>query len=84
IDDAEAKLVVTADGTYRRGKPSALKAAVDDALSHTGNGDGHTVRNVVVVRRNGQDVDWHEGRDHWWADTVGAASAEHTAVGHDA
>ncbi|RKR20871.1 acetate--CoA ligase [Arthrobacter oryzae] len=80
IDDAEAKLVVTADGTYRRGKPSALKPAVDDALAH----DGHTVQNVVVVKRNGQDVDWHEGRDHWWADTVGAASAEHTAVGHDA
>jgi acetyl-CoA synthetase len=79
IDDAEAKLVVTADGTYRRGKPSALKPAVDEALSH----DGHTVQNVVVVKRNGQDVDWHEGRDHWWADTVETASAEHTAVGHD-
>ncbi|GIU54488.1 acetate--CoA ligase [Arthrobacter sp. NicSoilC12] len=83
IDDAEAKLVVTADGTYRRGKPSALKPAVDDALSHEGDGSGHTVQNVVVVKRNGQNVDWHEGRDHWWADTVGAASAEHTAVGHD-
>ena len=83
IDDAEAKLVVTADGTYRRGKPSALKPAVDEALSREGDGDGHTVQNVVVVKRNGQDVDWHEGRDHWWADTVGAASAEHTAVGHD-
>jgi acetyl-CoA synthetase len=80
IDDAEAKLVVTADGTYRRGKPSALKPAVDQALA----GDNHTVQNVVVVRRNGQDVDWHEGRDHWWADTVGAASPEHKAVGHDA
>ncbi|KUM33915.1 acetate--CoA ligase [Arthrobacter sp. EPSL27] len=79
IDDAEAKLVVTADGTYRRGKPSALKPAVDEALSH----DGHSVQNVVVVKRNGQDVDWHEGRDHWWDDTVGAASAEHTAVGYD-
>jgi acetyl-CoA synthetase len=83
IDDAEAKLVVTADGTYRRGKPSALKPAVDEALAHEGDGSGHTVQNVVVVKRNGQDVDWHEGRDHWWADTVGTASAEHTAVGHD-
>jgi acetyl-CoA synthetase len=83
IDDAGAKLVVTADGTYRRGKPSSLKHAVDDALSHEGDGSGHTVENVVVVKRNGQDVDWHEGRDHWWADTVGAASAEHKAVGHD-
>ncbi len=84
IDDAEAKLVVTADGTYRRGKPSSLKPAVDEALSHEGDGSGHTVQNVVVVKRNGQDVDWHDGRDHWWADTVGTASAEHTAVGHDA
>jgi len=83
IDDAEAKLVVTADGTYRRGKPSSLKHAVDEALSHEGDGTGHTVQNVVVVKRNGQDVDWHDGRDHWWADTVGTASAEHTAVGHD-
>ncbi|WP_461164627.1 acetate--CoA ligase [Arthrobacter sp. R4-81] len=79
IEDAEAKLVVTADGTYRRGKPSALKPAVDDALSR----DGHSVRNVIVVKRNGQGVDWHEGRDHWWEDTVGAASTKHTAVGHD-
>ncbi len=84
IDDAEAKLVVTADGTYRRGKPSPLKHAVDEALAHEGDGSGHTVQNVVVVKRNGQDVDWHGGRDHWWADTVGTASAEHTAVGHDA
>jgi acetyl-CoA synthetase len=79
IEDAEAKLVVTADGTYRRGKPSALKTAVDAALA----ADGHTVQNVVVVKRNGQSVDWHEGRDHWWADTVELASTEHKAVGHD-
>ena len=83
IEDAEAKLVVTADDTYRRGKPSALKPAVDDALSQEGSGAGHTVRNVIVVKRNGQGVDWHEGRDHWWEDTVGAASTQHAAVGHD-
>src|SRR4051794_17941057 len=59
IDDAEAKLVVTADGTWRRGKPSPLKPAVDEALSAS----GHTVSNVVVVKRNGEPVDWHEGRD---------------------
>ncbi|MHA7170881.1 acetate--CoA ligase, partial [Arthrobacter bambusae] len=80
IDDAEAKLVVTADGTYRRGKPSPLKPAVDQALSKP----GHSVEHVVVVKRNGEPVDWHEGRDQRWEDIVGAASGEHTAVGHDA
>ena len=79
IEDAEAKLVVTADGTYRRGKPSALKPAVDEALSK----EGHTVQNVVVVKRNGEDVNWVEGRDLWWSDTVDKASTEHTAIGHD-
>lgn len=79
IEDAEAKLVVTADGTYRRGKPSPLKPAVDEALSK----EGHSVQNVVVVKRNGEDVNWVQGRDLWWADTVDKAATEHTAVGHD-
>jgi len=79
IEDAEAKLVVTADGTYRRGKPSPLKPAVDEALSK----EGHTVQNVVVVKRNGEDVNWVEGRDLWWSETVDKAETEHTAVGHD-
>ena len=79
IDDAEAKLVVTADGSYRRGKPTTLKPAVDQSLAR----EGHTVANVVVVRRNGEPVEWTEGRDLWWEDVVGTASPEHTAVGHD-
>ncbi|ABM07091.1 acetate--CoA ligase [Paenarthrobacter aurescens] len=83
IEDAEAKLVVTADGTYRRGKPSALKPAVDEALSSMEHTDGHSVNHVVVVKRNGEDVNWVEGRDLWWSDTVDKASTEHTAVGHD-
>ena len=83
IEDAEAKLVVTADGTYRRGKPSALKAAVDEALAGAGDGAGIPCRTSWWSSATAQDVDWHEGRDHWWADTVGAASAEHTAAGHD-
>ena len=45
--------------------------------------DGHTVTSVVVVKRNGEPVEWTEGRDLWWDDVVGTASAEHTAVGHD-
>ncbi|WP_105033149.1 acetate--CoA ligase [Arthrobacter ruber] len=80
IDDAEAKLVVTSDGTYRRGKPSALKPAVDGALER----EGHSVSNVVVVRRNNEPVEWTEGRDLWWHDVVDTAPDEHTAVAHDA
>ena len=79
IDDAEAKLVVTADGTWRRGKPSPLKPAVDEALA----APGHTVQNVLVVKRNGEDVAFGE-LDKWWDDVVGAASTEHTAPAHDA
>ncbi|MGJ9402982.1 acetate--CoA ligase [Arthrobacter sp. KK5.5] len=79
IDDAEAKLVVTADGTWRRGKPSPLKPAVDESLA----ADGHSVDNVLVVKRNGEDVAWNDGLDKWWDDVVGSASREHTAVAHD-
>ncbi|MGN0126712.1 MULTISPECIES: acetate--CoA ligase [Micrococcaceae] len=78
IDDADAKLVVTADGTWRRGKPSPLKPAVDEALS----APGHTVQNVVVVKRNGEPTEFGS-LDSWWHDVVDSASTEHTAVGHD-
>jgi acetyl-CoA synthetase len=65
ILDCDAHYVITADGGYRRGSPAALKPAVDDAL--TGCPD---VKTVLVVRRTEQDVDWVEGRDHWWHDAV--------------
>jgi acetyl-CoA synthetase len=80
IVDAGAVLVITADGGYRRGAPSALKPAVDDALTRAGD----TVRNVLVVKRTGQDVGWTEDRDLWWDDVVGRQSAEHTAQAFDA
>jgi acetyl-CoA synthetase len=76
IDDAQAKLVITADGGFRRGAPSALKPAVDEALT----GGAPSVEHVLVVRRTGQDVDITEGRDVWWHDAVEAASPEHTPV----
>ncbi|MGI6879343.1 acetate--CoA ligase [Microbacterium sp. gxy059] len=79
IDDAGAKLVITADGGYRKGRASALKPAVDQALSDRGDGVQATVENVLVVRRTGQDVDWSDERDLWWHDVVPQASADHTA-----
>ncbi|WP_017625933.1 acetate--CoA ligase [Nocardiopsis chromatogenes] len=79
LDDSAAKVVVTADGGYRRGKPSSLKPAVDEAVK-----DRPAVQHVLVVRRTGQDVDWNDGRDVWWHDIVDRQSTEHTAEGHDA
>jgi acetyl-CoA synthetase len=79
IQDADARVVVTADGGYRRGSASALKPAVDIALEECPD-----VRHVLVVRRTGQDVDWTEGRDVWWHDLVESQSAEHTAEPLDA
>lgn len=75
IDDASAKLVITADGGWRKGKVFPLKPAVDAALE---NGTS-TVSNVLVVRRGENPVDWVEGRDLWWHDALAAADAEHVA-----
>ncbi|HEY2297325.1 MAG TPA: acetate--CoA ligase [Jatrophihabitans sp.] len=72
IIDCDARVVITADGGYRRGAPSALKPAVDEALQKCPD-----VRSVLVVKRTGQDVDWTEGRDVWWDDLVAKASTEH-------
>jgi acetyl-CoA synthetase len=65
MNDAQAKLVVTADGGYRRGAIVPLKANVDEALRQT-----PSVENVVVVSRTGQTVPMNDGRDHWWADLM--------------
>ncbi|MEH6781169.1 MAG: acetate--CoA ligase [Rhodoglobus sp.] len=75
IDDASAKLVVTADGGWRKGKVFPLKAAVDAALA---NGES-SVTNVLVVKRGDNDVEWTEGRDLWWHDQIEAAEPEHEA-----
>ncbi|MBM9464148.1 acetate--CoA ligase [Aeromicrobium sp. YIM 150415] len=80
ITDCEAKVVITADGGYRRGKPSSLKPAVDEAL---GKVDG-IVEHVLVVRRTGQDTAMTEGRDVWWDEVVDSASPEHTPEAFDA
>lgn len=77
IQDASAKVVITADGGYRRGKPSALKPTVDEAVANS-----PSVEHVLVVRRTGEDVAWTE-KDHWWHETVETASPEHTAQPFD-
>ena len=81
IQDADARVVITADGGWRRGQPSALKPAVDEALTRPGT---DKVRNVVVVRRTGQDTPWTEGRDLWWHELVDRQSAEHTPEAFEA
>jgi len=78
IADAEAKVVITADGQFRRGKPAPLKPAVDAAV--TGESPVHK---VLVVRRTEGEVDWDDARDVWWHDVVGSASDQHEAVPHD-
>ena len=82
IDDAEARLVITADGAYRKGDHLALKSLVDEAL---GAGEHHpegcaTVEHVLTVRRTGQKTDWYGGRDVWWHNVVDTASDIHAPV----
>ena len=60
IEDAEAKIVITADGAYRKGKPYMLKQVVDEALSQ----GGDSIEAVLVVKRNNEEIEWVEGRDH--------------------
>jgi acetyl-CoA synthetase len=60
IEDAEARLVITADGAYRKSKPYLLKPIVDEALK----GGVDSVEAVLVVQRNCEDIDWVDGRDY--------------------
>ncbi len=71
INDAEAKVVVTADGGWRRGSMSGLKVNVDAAVGST-----PSITDVVVVRRTGQEVEMVDGRDHWYHDLMADASAD--------
>ena len=78
ITDADAKLVITSDGGYRRGAPSALKPAVDEAVAQC-----PSVQNVLVVKRTGQDVDWTD-KDVWWHDAVDGQPEVHEPQAFDA
>jgi acetyl-CoA synthetase len=78
ILDADARVVITSDGGYRRGSAHSLKPAVDAAVAECPN-----VHTVLVVRRTGQDIDWTEGRDRWWHDVVDSQSDQHAYEPHD-
>jgi acetyl-CoA synthetase len=78
ISDAEAKLVITSDGQFRRGQAVSLKESVDEACEGQ-----ETVEHVLVVRRTGIDTPWTEGRDLWWHDAVEPASPQHTPEAFD-
>jgi acetyl-CoA synthetase len=69
INDAEAKVLITADGGYRRGSVVPLKQNADDAISGT-----PSIAHVVVLKRTGQSVPMKAGRDQWWADVMDKAS----------
>jgi acetyl-CoA synthetase len=75
IEDAEAKLVITADGGWRKGRVFPLKDAVDAALS----GEATSVEHVLVVKRGENEVSWTEGRDLWWHDEIALVDADHVA-----
>ena len=73
IQDADAKLVITADGGFRKGSAFALKPAVDDALK-----GAHNVAKVLVVKRTNQETAWNSDRDIWWHEIVSRQSKSHT------
>jgi acetyl-CoA synthetase len=77
-NDAKAKLVITADGGFRKGAAFALKPTVDTALAGS-----PTVEKVLVVKRTGQETAMQAGRDIWWHDAVDRQSDKHVAQGFD-
>jgi acetyl-CoA synthetase len=79
INDAEAKVLITADGGYRRGDVFPLKSAADDAVAQTS-----TIEHVVVVQRGGNEVEMIDGRDHWYHELMADADADCPAEPMDA
>jgi len=78
IQDADAKLVITADGGFRKGAAFALKPAVDEALKGETN-----VEKVLVVQRTKQETAWNSATDIWWHEIVDRQSPEHVAESFD-
>jgi acetyl-CoA synthetase len=78
IQDADAKLVITADGGFRKGGAFALKPAVDEALKGKTN-----VEKVLVVQRTKQETAWNDATDIWWHEIVDRQSPDHVAESFD-
>ncbi|HTZ72927.1 MAG TPA: acetate--CoA ligase [Candidatus Aquilonibacter sp.] len=78
IADAKSKILITADGGYRRGKIVPLKETADAALKNC-----PSIEKCVVVRRTGENVGWHDGRDLWWHELEKDASANAPAAPFD-
>jgi acetyl-CoA synthetase len=83
VVDAGAKLVITSDGGWRRGKVFPLKPVVDEALEKFGPGES-PVAHVLVVKRGDNEVAFTEGRDLWWSDVVDKQSRQHEPEFFDA
>lgn len=77
-NDAQAKLVITADGGWRRGKLLALKQTVDEALSKS-----PSVQHCIVLRRAGNETKMHQGRDLWWHELTAGQNDHFPAVALD-
>jgi acetyl-CoA synthetase len=71
VNDCECKLIVTADGGFRRGREIKLKAPVDEAAAQC-----PSVENVIVFKRTASEISMTEGRDHWWHELIADASAD--------
>ncbi|MCW2523645.1 MAG: acetate/CoA ligase [Frankiales bacterium] len=80
VIDADASLVITADGGYRRGKVFALKPIVDEALAKSATNVAH----VLVVKRGGNEIAWQDSRDLWWSDVMDQQPTVHQAQAFDA
>jgi len=72
VQDAEAKILITSDGSFHAGKTVPLKKNADDALSE----GCDCIKHVIVVRRTGMSVEWKDGRDRWYEDEMNKASAD--------
>ena len=79
IQDADATLVITSDGGFRKGSAFPLKPVVDEALA----AGKHNVKNVLVVKRTGQETQWNQGRDIWWHEIVDRQNPDHVAESFD-